>query len=69
MSPSWTGITYSHSKKDIQQTLEKLESTCKFIQKNTKNNNFKKLLEGNLPKSIWSMKIKPTKKKNIKDQF
>ena len=26
------------------------------------DDNFEKLLEGNLPKKIWEMKIKPTKK-------
>ena len=55
-------ISYSHSESDIEKTLSSLEKTCEFIVKNVKNENYKKFIEGNLPKTIWRMKILPTKK-------
>jgi len=58
-----TFICYSHSEKDIENTLVALENTCEFITKNVKNENYEKFLEGTIPKTIWSMKIPPTKKK------
>jgi len=61
LGPSF--ICYSHSVKDIDTTLTVLEKTCEFINKNIKNENFEEFLEGSMPKSIWSLKILPTKKK------
>ena len=55
-------ISYSHSMQDIENTLKVFDDTCKFISKNVIDNNYEKLLEGELPKTIWSMKIPPTKK-------
>ena len=62
LGPSF--ICYSHSDKDIENTLVSLEVACEFITKNTKNENYEEFLEGTMPKTIWSMKIQPTKKKN-----
>ncbi len=57
-----TFICYSHSEKDIENTLVALESACEFVTKNVKNENYEEFIEGNMPKAIWSMKILPTKK-------
>lgn len=62
MSPSWIGISYSHSDEDIQKTLENLDLSLKKIKNQVKNEDFKKMLEGKMPKSVWTMKIKPSKK-------
>lgn len=61
MSPSWVGISYSHSKNDIDFTLQMFDLVCKDIKK-IQNNNYKKFIEGNMPKTVWTMKIQPTKK-------
>ena len=58
-----TFICYSHSEKDIENTLISLENACEFVTKNVKNGNYEEFLEGDMPKSVWSMKILPTKKK------
>lgn len=58
-----TFICYSHSEKDIENTLDALEDSCEFVIKNVKNENYEEFLEGTMPQSIWSMKIPPTKKK------
>ena len=63
ISPGHTFISYSHSKLDISNTLNSLEDTCDMISKKVKDDNFKELVEGNLPQSVWSMIIEPTKKK------
>ena len=55
-------ISYSHSVQDIENTLQAFENTCKFISKNIVENNYEKFLEGKQPKTIWSMKIPPTKR-------
>ena len=55
-------ISYSHSESDIEKTLSSLENTCEFLTKKVKNENYAEFIEGNLPKTIWSMKILPTKK-------
>lgn len=65
MSPSWIGISYSHTKEDIQKTLEVLEFSLKKIKKQVKNEDFSNLLEGKMPASVWKMKIMPTKKSDI----
>ena len=57
-----TFLCYSHTDKDIDSTLQALENTCEFITKNVKGSNYQEYIEGTIPKSIWSMKIKPTKK-------
>jgi glutamate-1-semialdehyde 2,1-aminomutase len=55
-------LSYSHSNEDIEQTLDTLDEVCKIINLKTKNGNYGELLEGKMPKSIWTMKIPPTKK-------
>ena len=55
-------LSYSHSNEDIEKTLETLDEVCKIINLKTKNGNYRELLEGEMPKTIWSMKIPPTKK-------
>lgn len=55
-------LSYSHSNKDIERTLEILDEVCGIINLKIKNENYKELLEGRMPKTIWSMKIPPTKK-------
>lgn len=55
-------ISYSHSEKDVELTLNSLEKSCDFISKNVTNDNFESFLGGPLPKTIWNMKIQPTKK-------
>ena len=57
-------ISYSHSEKDVELTLNCLEKACDFINKKVINDNFESHLEGKLPKTIWNMKIQPTKKIN-----
>ena len=58
-----TFICYSHSEKDVENTLISLENACEFVTKNVKNENYEEFLEGDMPKSIWSIKIEPTKKR------
>jgi hypothetical protein len=55
-------LSYSHSNEDIEKTLDVLDEVCSTINLKTKNGNYKELLEGEMPKTIWTMKIKPTKK-------
>jgi len=62
MSPSWIAISYSHTNEDVEKTLEILETVCKKIQKQVKNENFGQLIEGKMPATVWSMKIPPIKK-------
>ena len=54
-------ISYSHSEKDVELTLNSLEKACDFISKKVTNDNFESYLEGKLPKTIWNMKIPSTK--------
>jgi len=56
-------LSYSHSFEDIDKTLEILDDVCKIINEKVSNANYEKLLEGKMPKSIWTMKIQPVKKK------
>ena len=65
ISPGHTFISYSHSELDISNTLNSLEDTCDMISKKVKDDNFKELVEGNLPQSVWSMIIEPTKEKYV----
>jgi len=64
MSQGVSFISYSHSSEDIQYTINALEETCKIISKIDNMSGINKLLEGNMPQSVWSMKIPPTKKKD-----
>ncbi len=55
-------ISYSHSTADIENTLKAFENVCNYITKKITDDNYEKYLEGNLPKTIWSMKLQPIKK-------
>jgi len=55
-------LSYSHSFKDVEMTLDVLDDVCKTITEKVSNDNYEKYLEGNLPKTIWTLKIHPTKK-------
>lgn len=57
-------ICYSHSKQDVENTLQSFENVCKIINNEIKNDDYEKFLEGPLPKTIWSMKLPPIKKHN-----
>lgn len=61
MSPGVSFISFSHSKDDIESTLQIFDDVCKKISK-IDNDEYPKFLEGNLPKTVWTMKIKPTTK-------
>lgn len=61
MSPGVSFISYSHIPNDIKNTIDALDDVCKLIQEKIKQNNFASLIEGNLPKTIWTMDMKPTK--------
>ena len=58
-----TFLSYSHSLKDIQNTLNTFENICKFIKENLTNDEFDKKLEGEMPKTIYTHTIHPTKKR------
>lgn len=62
MSPSVVFNSYSHSSEDIEKTLSKFNEVCLYINKNVKDNNFKKHIQGKLPTTVWTMKIQPTRK-------
>jgi len=62
MSPGVTFLSYSHTVKDIEFTLQSFNDICKNISNNISENQYHNHLEGNVPKTIWSMKIPPTKK-------
>ena len=64
LSPSVNFLSYSHSKKDIDFTLETFDSICTDISNKTSNDNYKDFIEGKMPSTVWTMKTKPTKKKN-----
>ena len=55
-------LSYSHSDLDIKHTLDTLDEVCYSLNLKIKNENYRELLEGKMPKSIWTMKIPPTKK-------
>ena len=54
-------MSYSHSKDDIKNSLEKVNEVCKIL-KSVQNDDYEKYVEGNIPKPIWTMKIPPTRK-------
>ena len=56
-------LSYSHNLDNVNYVLEKLEEVCVFVQKNVKDDNYEKYLEGSIPKKIWDLKIPPTLKK------
>ena len=62
MSPGVTFLSYSHTVQDIEFTLQSFNDICKNISNNISENQYHNHLEGNIPKTIWSMKIPPTKK-------
>lgn len=63
MSQGPSFISFSHSENDVKLTLNAFEKTCKFLQKNISNENYSNFIEGNLPQTIYTHTIKPTKKK------
>ena len=62
MSPGVTFLSYSHTVQDIEFTLQSFNDICKNISNNISENQYHNHLEGNVPRTIWSMKIPPTKK-------
>lgn len=62
MSPGVSFISYSHTIEDIDNTLNVLDDVCSFINSKVSDEKYEILLEGNLPKTIWTLKIPPTKK-------
>jgi glutamate-1-semialdehyde aminotransferase len=61
ISPSWLSVSYSHSEQDIENTLVALDEVCQFIRKN-ETTDYRKLLEGKMPTTVWDYKIPSTKK-------
>ena len=55
-------LSYSHSLEDVENTLNSLDSVLTELEKKVKHDNFEEFLEGELPKTIWTMKIPPTTK-------
>lgn len=62
ISPGVSFISYSHSEQDIDNTLTKLGEVCDQINNKVSDENYGKFLEGNLPETVWTMAISPTKK-------
>jgi len=65
ISPSVVFLSYSHSSKDIDYTLETFNAVCKEINQKISHDNYEKFLEGKLPTTVWTMKIPSTKKKKM----
>ena len=55
-------LSYSHSLDDVEMTLSALDEVLTELSKKITSDNYLDLLEGKLPKIIWTMKIPPTKK-------
>lgn len=55
-------LSYSHSLNDVELTLSAFDEVLTELSQKIKNENYLELLEGNLPKTIWTMDIPPTKK-------
>lgn len=55
-------LSYSHSNENIEKTLLSFDEVLSNLDQKIKNDNFSDLLDGKLPKTIWTMKIPPTKK-------
>lgn len=62
MSPSWIALSYSHSKDDVDHTLNMFDLVCQDIKKRAPNQDYKDLIEGNMPRTVWTMVMQPTKK-------
>ena len=62
MSAGPVFLSYSHSSQDIEYTLNAFENICKFIKEKIINDEYENKLEGNIPKTIYSHTIHPTKK-------
>ena len=60
--PGQCFLSYSHSNNDITYTLQTLENICRHISNKVKNDNYSTHLEGIPPQTVWSMKMKSTKK-------
>lgn len=63
MSAGPTFLSYSHSLEDVEFTLNAFENVCKFIKENIIHDEYEKKLEGNMPKTIYTYTISPTKKR------
>ena len=62
ISPGPTFISFSHSQSDVENTLTTLDKICNFIKNSIHDDNYNNYIDGNLPKTIWTMDIKSTKK-------
>jgi glutamate-1-semialdehyde 2,1-aminomutase len=62
MSPSVVFNSFSHTNDDVEKTLKMFNEVCNSINKNIENDNYEKFIEGNLPTTVWTMKIQPTRK-------
>ena len=60
--PGQCFLSYSHSDNDVMHTLQTLENVCREIKNKVKNDDFNSHLEGIPPQTVWSMKMKSTKK-------
>ena len=64
-SPGPTFISFSHTIQDIELTLLAFEEVTKKLQ-NIKEDQYENILEGNMPQTIFTNYIEPTKKSNSK---
>ena len=60
--PGQCFLSYSHSDDDINDTLQKLEQSCQEIKNKVKDDDYQAHLEGIPPQTIWTVKMKSTKK-------
>ena len=60
--PGQCFLSYSHSDDDINHTLQKLEQSCQEIKNKVKDDDYQAHLEGIPPQTIWTVKMKSTKK-------
>lgn len=60
--PGQCFLSYSHSDDDIDHTLQTLEHVCQEIKNKVKNDDYESHLEGIPPQTVWTMKMKSTKK-------
>jgi len=63
MSPGVVFNSYSHTIDDIENTLKAYNEVCQKIKKVVQNDEYEKHIQGNLPTTVWTMKISPTKKR------
>lgn len=64
MSPGPSFISYSHTENDISFTLNSLDEVFKKITSTVTNDDYADFLEGNVPKTIWTMAMNPVTKRN-----